>query len=88
MSGDQLLVVVRVGVHDQGVFGVAETVEEAKDIAERAAEEEPDLYHDFEIRRRSDGERFDQTVWTFKSEDAGWRHRTSLKTPRAWSDER
>lgn len=88
-SGSQLLVVVRVGIHDQGVYGVAETVEEAKAIAERAAEEEPDLYHDFEIRRRDDGEGcFYQTVWTFRTNHAAWRPRSGRKKkPRVWVEQ-
>lgn len=59
-----LLVVVRVGVYDQGVCGVAETLQKAKEIADLAAAAERDTYHDFEVRTRSDGEAFDQVIWS------------------------
>lgn len=78
----ELLVVVRVGVYDQGVCGVAETLQKAKEIAERAAAADRDTYHDFEVRGRSDGEAFSQVVWRLTA--GSDRYARNRRTTRAW----
>lgn len=45
-----LYIVVRVGVYDQGIFGVYESEYVAKQACKRAKNIENDNYHGFEIR--------------------------------------
>ncbi len=77
----EVLVVVRCGVYDQGVVGLAKSVDEAKAIAERAAVDEEDSYHAFEVRQWSpDEERFSWALWSF----AERRGRRGRWKPREW----
>lgn len=62
-------VVIRTGVYDQGVVEVSSDLDVAKRSAEKAASQESDLYHDFEIRMQDgdDGE-FDNPLWCLTSD--------------------
>ena len=64
-------VVVRRGVYDQGVVAIKTGMAEAKAAAEKAASEEHDLYHDFEVRQQEKGgfEEFTVTRWSFKERE-------------------
>lgn len=64
-----MYIVVRTGVYDQGVVAVTRFMFEAKCAAERAAEDEEDTYHDFEVRQRAKGAAQEWSVvrWVFKS---------------------
>lgn len=77
-------VVVRSGVYDQGVVGVTSVLTIAKGIAEKAAADEVDTYHDFDIRTQEgfSGE-YNKSVMSFTSPDA--RDYQATK-PRVWTD--
>ncbi len=79
---DVTLVVVRVGVYDQGIVGVAAAADEAKAIAERAAARERDVYHDFELRREGEHGEFDTLVAALTA--AGPRGLSLRRGPRRW----
>jgi hypothetical protein len=58
--------VFKVGVYDQGLIDVVPSLEEAKAAAEKASDAEHDLYHDFQIRTRSETDGwFTETCWIF-----------------------
>lgn len=63
-----LLVVVRTGVYDQGVVGIANNIEDASAIAEAAAKRENDNYHDFHVRGPGDDGEFDREVRVLANE--------------------
>jgi len=58
-----VFVVVRMGAYDQGIAGVFETPEEADKAITEAKAEEPDNYHDFEIRSFTIGKRNKLTIY-------------------------
>lgn len=62
MKIEDLIIVVRCGVYDQGVVGICENVYNAMAVAEAAAAEEDDLYHTFDLRKASSSGKFDHII--------------------------
>ena len=79
-----ILVVVRVGVYDHGVVGIASSLDEAKAIAELAAAREPDIYHAFELRSKDDVDDDGEFSLLVASLTAPNRLPSGRRRPRRW----
>lgn len=80
-------VVVRVGVYDHGVVGVTSIFSVARGIAEEAAANENDNYHDFEIRTQLEGAgEYDAVVQTLSAPKDSYRFPRGKKSKRVWSE--
>jgi len=55
-----LYYVVRTGVYDQGVVGICDSLQKARNLIKEAKEIEPDNYHNFDIRFHRLNEPYDE----------------------------
>jgi len=80
-------VIVRTGIYDQGVAGMADSLEEARTITEDLAQQEKDLYHKFEIREKETNN--NGTYWTpvnyYSRIVQVYRQHSYKDTTRTWS---
>ena len=73
-----LYYVVRTGVYDQGVVGICDSLEKARNLLRSASENEPDDYHSFDIRRHILNEQHDEHFREYLVESQEFSYESSV----------